>query len=76
MVRISEDEKHWIWTITRCPVCWGRVTDDPVCHLAVGVLEEAFSWMSGGKKFRILETECKAKGDENCVILIEKAPVE
>jgi len=76
VVVISEDDKHWIWTITRCPVCWGRHSDEPVCHLAIGVLQAAFAWVSDGKKFRILETECKAKGDQNCVIKIEKVPVE
>lgn len=76
VVEISEDEKHWIWTITRCPVCWGRKSDEPVCHLAVGVLQAAFAWISDNKRFRILETECKAKGDKNCVFKIEKVPVE
>ncbi|MBN1309953.1 MAG: 4-vinyl reductase [Anaerolineae bacterium] len=76
VVEVSEDDKHWIWTITRCPVCWGRKTDEPCCHLAIGVLQAAFAWVTEGKKFRILETECKAKGDENCVIKIEKVPVE
>lgn len=76
VVEVSEDDKYWIWTITRCPVCWGRKSDEPVCHLAIGVLQAAFAWVSDGKKFRILETECKAKGDKNCVIKIEKVPVE
>jgi predicted hydrocarbon binding protein len=76
VVEISEDDKHWIWTITRCPVCWGRKTEEPCCHLAIGVLMAAFAWVTEGKKFRILETECKAKGDKNCVIKIEKVPVE
>nr|MBN1228759.1 4-vinyl reductase [Anaerolineae bacterium] len=76
VVEVSEDDKHWIWTITRCPVCWGRKAEEPVCHLAVGVLQAALAWVTEGKKFRVLETECKAKGDENCVIKIEKVPVE
>jgi len=76
VVVISEDEKHWIWTITRCPVCWERKSDEAVCHLAVGVLQAAFAWISNNKKFRIQETECKAKGDTNCIFMIEKVPVE
>lgn len=76
VVEISEDDKHWIWTITRCPVCWNRKSDEAVCHLAVGVLQAAFAWISDNKKFRILETDCKAKGDKNCVFKIEKVPVE
>jgi predicted hydrocarbon binding protein len=73
---VSEDEKHWIWTIETCPMCWGRKSTEPVCHLGVGVLMAAFAWVSDGKKFRILETECKAKGDKNCVYKVEKVPVE
>ena len=76
VVEISEDDKHWIWTITRCPVCWGRKSEEPCCHLAIGVLQAAFAWVSDGKKFRIQETDCKAKGDKNCIIKIEKVPVE
>jgi predicted hydrocarbon binding protein len=76
VVEISEDDKHWIWRITRCPMCWGRKSDEPVCHLGIGVLQAAFAWISDGKKFRILETECKAKGDKNCIYMVEKVPVE
>ena len=76
VVEVSEDDKHWIWTITRCPVSWGRKGDEAVCHLAIGVLQAGLAWVTEGKKFRLLETECKAKGDKNCVIKIEKVPVE
>jgi predicted hydrocarbon binding protein len=76
VVEVSEDEKHWIWTITRCPMCWGRKSEEPCCHLGIGVLQAATAWVTEGKKFRILETECKSKGDKNCVYKIEKVPVE
>jgi predicted hydrocarbon binding protein len=76
VVKVSEDDKHWIWTITDCPVCYGRKSEEPVCHLAIGVLQAAAAWVTDGKKFRLQETECKAKGDKNCVIKIEKVPVE
>jgi predicted hydrocarbon binding protein len=76
VVEIGEDDKNWIWTITRCPVCWNRKSDEAVCHLALGVLQAAFAWVSDNKKFRIQETDCKAKGDKNCVFKIEKVPVE
>jgi len=76
VVEVSEDDKHWIWTITRCPVCSGRKSEEPCCHLALGVLQAAAGWVTDGKKFRISETECKAKGDKNCVFKVEKVPVE
>lgn len=76
VVEIDEDEKHWIWRITRCPVCWGREEEEACCHLAIGVLQAALAWTTEGKKFRLLETECHAMGADNCVIKIEKVPVE
>lgn len=76
VVEIDEDEKHWIWRITRCPMCWNRTSDEPVCHYAIGVLQGGLAWVAPGKKFRIMETSCKAMGDPNCEIKIEKVPVE
>lgn len=76
VVEVDEDEKYWIWRITRCPVCWERKSDTPICHLAIGVLQAALAWTTEDRKFRLLETECIAKGDEACVIKIEKIPVE
>ncbi len=76
VVRLGEDEESFIWTIERCPVCWGRHTTEPCCYLAVGVLQEGAYWVSGGKSFSIEETTCVAKGDDVCTILIGKQPLD
>ncbi|NDJ53633.1 MAG: 4-vinyl reductase [Chloroflexi bacterium] len=76
VVEVKEDDKHWMWIIKRCPICWGRKSDEPVCYLAVGVLQGALGWVAEGKKFRIMPVECIAKGDPAGVIKIEKVPVE
>ncbi|RMF39755.1 MAG: 4-vinyl reductase [Anaerolineae bacterium] len=71
-VRVEEDETHWKWVIERCPMCWGRTADEPVCHLGVGVLKAATAWASEGQRFRIKPVQCKAMGAEEGVILIDK----
>jgi predicted hydrocarbon binding protein len=71
-VEVQEADDHWIYRITRCPICWGWQAEEPVCFAAVGVLQAAFNWMDGQQR-RIVETECIAKGDEACVIRIDKA---
>ncbi len=48
-VRVEEDSGNWLWHIDRCPLCWERHSQEPVCHLAVGLLQEALYWLSGGK---------------------------
>jgi predicted hydrocarbon binding protein len=74
-VRIEEDANRILWIIERCPLCWERHSSEPVCHLAVGVLQEALYWLSGGKVFNVEEKTCIAAGDRECVIAIERIPV-
>ncbi|MFN8401789.1 MAG: 4-vinyl reductase [Anaerolineales bacterium] len=74
-VRVEETEAQILWHIERCPLCWERHAEEPVCHLAVGLLQEALYWLSGGKVFSVEETACRAQGDEHCIITIQKAPL-
>ena len=74
-VRIEEDGKTIFWHIERCPLCWERKTHEPACHLAVGLLQEALYWLSGGKVFQVEEKTCIAAGDKACTIAIDPSPV-
>jgi predicted hydrocarbon binding protein len=76
VVKLSDSPTHHLWIIERCPVCWGRRTDEPCCHLAAGLLEEAAFWAAGGKRFKIEEVECVAQGHPACKFQIEKQPME
>ena len=73
-VRVEEKENKIFWHIERCPLCWGRTADEPVCHLAVGLLQESLYWISGGKLFEVAETTCIAQGDATCTIVIDPIP--
>ena len=73
-VRVEETDTGILWHIERCPLCWERKAEEPVCHLAVGLLQEALYWLSGGKLFDVEETACLAKGDACCTIAIQKTP--
>lgn len=75
IVSLSEDQRYYFWIIERCPVCWGRHTEAPCCHLAVGILQASLSWATGGKEFLVVETSCIAQGDDTCTISIGKRPV-
>jgi len=67
---------NFVYTIHRCPVCWGRHDlDKPVCFIAVGLLQEGMQWLSGGKEFRVNESRCVSMGDEVCEFIIEKIPI-
>ena len=75
VVSTEVTEEHWIWYIERCPMCWGRTADQPVCHLAVGVLQAAATFASKGQRFRVDAVECIAMGAERGVIQIQKEPI-
>jgi len=75
-VRVESTPQALAWHIDVCPVCWQRTTDAPVCHLAVGILQESLYWVSGGKVFKVEETACIAKGDSSCTILIHKESLD
>ena len=75
-VYVEEDDNCFYWKVERCPLCWGRVTDTPICHLEVGLLQEALYWVSGGKFFDVEEIECLAKGDPTCRIVIGKKSLD
>ena len=75
VVRVQEDDQYWYWIIEVCPMCWERKATEPVCHLGIGVLNAASTWATGGKKFRIQETQCIAMGDDVCTYTIEKLPM-
>jgi predicted hydrocarbon binding protein len=74
-VRLEETDEKIFWHIERCPLCWGRSVDEPTCHLAVGLLQEALYWVSGGKVFQVEETACIGQGAPACTIVIDKKPI-
>jgi predicted hydrocarbon binding protein len=76
IVRLDEDETRFIWIIERCPVCWGRRTSQPCCHMAVGILQEALYWVSSGRNFVVEEVACVAQGDATCTITINREAVD
>jgi predicted hydrocarbon binding protein len=74
-VRIEETGNKIFWHIERCPLCWERKAKEPVCQLAVGLLQESLYWVSGGKMFNVEETACIGRGDPACTILIDRTPL-
>jgi len=75
IVVLEEFSDHYIWNNERCAVCWGRRTDTPCCHLAVGILKEGLHWVSGGHDFLVEEVACIATGDPACQFYIAKKPI-
>jgi hypothetical protein len=73
---VRERESDFVYTIHRCPQCWGRKgSDKPVCFIGSGLLQEGLKWVSGGSEFRVNEWKCIAMGDDACEYIIQKSPI-
>jgi predicted hydrocarbon binding protein len=73
---VEEKDNEFIWTIHKCPCCWGRTgADKPVCFISTGLLQESLKWVSGGNEFRVNESKCVAAGDDVCEFVIQKDPI-
>lgn len=74
--RVEEYDDHFLYYIERCSMCWGRETDRPLCHVAVGILQETLRWISGGLEFRVDIVECIGQGSKAGVLRIDKEPIK
>jgi predicted hydrocarbon binding protein len=74
-VKVEEKDGNLLWIIERCPLCWQRRANEPVCHLAVGLIQESLYWLSSGKMFDVEEITCIARGDPVCTLLIDRTPM-
>ena len=73
---VNEEDDHFRYVIERCPVCWGRQADGPICHAAMGIILEGLNWGTGGQKFKVAQVTCAAAGDPSCDFTISKTPLE
>ncbi len=70
-----EQDDHYIYTLERCSMCWQRTSEKPVCHTAVGIIQEALKWVSGGREFKIEMKTCMACGDHRGELKVYKEPI-
>jgi predicted hydrocarbon binding protein len=72
---VTEQDDHYLYSIHRCPVCWGRHTDKPACFIATGLLQAGLVWVSGGHEFKVIQTTAKSAGDNACDFVVYKEPL-
>jgi hypothetical protein len=73
---VIDDGDKYIYTLERCPMCWNRKADRPVCYVGQGLLQESLRWVSGGHEFKVDISTCIAKGDDIGRYVVFKAPID
>ncbi len=72
---VYEEGDKYVYTLERCPMCWNRKADKPVCYAGQGLLQEGLRWVSGGHEFKVDMATCIAKGDDMGRYVIYKEPI-
>jgi predicted hydrocarbon binding protein len=62
---VDESGANIAYVDQTCGVCWGRQSEQPMCHLYVGSVGEAVLWATG-VEHEVVETHCMSRGDEFC----------
>lgn len=75
-VKVTAEPDAWSWTLADCQHCDDPRVESTVAHFMLGLLQEYFSYISGGKVFVVEETACRADGDPVCVIRIHRLPLD
>ena len=73
---LEEGDDRILYTLDRCPMCWGRKTDRAVCYVGQGLLQEGLRWVSGGREFKVDLSTCIGKGEDIGRYIIYKEPIE
>jgi hypothetical protein len=73
--RLEEHDEGLVVHAEDCPLCAPGSSQEPACYLAVGLLQEATSWASGGRTFPVEEIGCIGRGDPACSFLVAGEPI-
>jgi len=73
---VHDEGDKYVYTLERCPMCWNRKADRPVCYVGQGLLQEGLRWVSGGHEFKVDISTCIAKGDDMGRYVIYKQPLD
>ncbi len=69
---VEEEGDKLAYCESTCAICFGRQSQEPICHLYVGSVGEAVHWATD-QDYEIVETLCLAKGDPCCRFEVREA---
>ncbi len=73
---IREEDDRFVYSVTYCPICWGRKTQDPSCHILTGLLKGGLKLVTQGNDFDVTQSAAHSCGDSTCDFVISKTPIE
>lgn len=75
-VELDQDAQDLFWQMVHLPPGRLESPGSSTCQFAVGLLQEATYWLSGGKTYQVEETHCTSSDHTRCTIHIRKKPIQ
>ncbi|NMB55240.1 MAG: 4-vinyl reductase [Leptolinea sp.] len=72
---IREEGDNFIYSVAYCPICWGRKTEEPSCHILTGLLKGALKWVTHGSDYNVSQVTAHSCGAETCDFVVPKTPI-
>lgn len=72
---VEQEGNSFLFHIQHSPMAYGRMSDKPVCHAQVGIIQESLRWASNGFEFYVRESNCVACGMDHCTFRINKTAI-
>lgn len=72
---VEEKDDHFLYSVIYCPICWGRTTTEPSCHILTGLLKGALKWVTLGSDFNVSQVGAHSCGSSTCDFIIPKEPI-
>lgn len=63
-----------IYSVEKCPVCYGRETKTPRCFLTVGLIQAMNRYTTGDLEFTVTQTKAHSCGDSCCEYVVSIIP--
>jgi hypothetical protein len=63
-----------VYSVPKCPVCYGRETKNPRCFLTVGLLQAMNRYTTGDLEFTVTQTKAHSCGDSCCEYVVSTIP--
>ncbi|HEX7556159.1 MAG TPA: 4-vinyl reductase [Leptolinea sp.] len=72
---VREEENNFLYSITYCPVCWGRKTETPSCNIISGMLKGVLRWVTLGQEYDVTQSAAHSCGAPTCDFIIPKTSI-
>jgi predicted hydrocarbon binding protein len=70
---LEDRGEAWAYIDADCPFSAGKIADEPIGTIQIGILQETLRWQTG-KEFEVEQVACRSMGAPASVWLVHKTP--